>query len=224
MPKKYYWLKLDRHYFDRHDIKILEAMPDGKQISLFYLKLMLESVDHEGRLRFSDEIPYTESMLASVTRIDEPIVHTAMDILLKLGLAQIEEDRTILMVDVPKMLGSETSWAAKKREYRGQKEDNVRTESETCPTESDQESDPEPEERIGKDIVSSSRADAALSSYRENFGAAGSMQLKEMIQFYGEDVVFKAVDMSIGRANKTPIRYVNEVCCQLTSYKKEYKL
>jgi hypothetical protein len=43
---------------------------------------------------------------------------------------------------------------------------------------------------LSLDIVSSSRADAALSSYRENFGAAGSMQLKEMIQFYGEDVVF----------------------------------
>ena len=58
MNGKYYWLKLKKDFFKRHDIRILESMPNGEQTVLFYLKLMLESVDHDGELRFSEEIPY----------------------------------------------------------------------------------------------------------------------------------------------------------------------
>ena len=35
--EKYYWLKLDRNFFKRHDIRIIEDMPDGKEYVLFYL-------------------------------------------------------------------------------------------------------------------------------------------------------------------------------------------
>ena len=49
---KYYWLKLKRDFFKRHDIRIVEGMPNGKEYILFYLKLLCESVDHEGSLRF----------------------------------------------------------------------------------------------------------------------------------------------------------------------------
>ena len=56
MAERYYWLKLKRDFFKRHDIKIVEQMPNGKDYILFYLKLLCESVDHEGNLRFSDEI------------------------------------------------------------------------------------------------------------------------------------------------------------------------
>ena len=59
--ERYYWLKLDRGFFKRHDIAILEGMPGGKQMVLFYLKLMVESIDHEGMLRFSDTLPYSLS-------------------------------------------------------------------------------------------------------------------------------------------------------------------
>ena len=46
--KKYYWLKLKKDFFKRHDIQIIENMPNGKDYVLFYLKLLVESVDHEG--------------------------------------------------------------------------------------------------------------------------------------------------------------------------------
>ena len=37
--QKYYWLKLKRDFFKRHDIRIIEEMPNGKDYILFYLKL-----------------------------------------------------------------------------------------------------------------------------------------------------------------------------------------
>ena len=61
--ERYYWLKLKRDFFKRHDIRVIEDMPNGKEYVLFYLKLMVEAIDHEGALRFSDTIPYSESML-----------------------------------------------------------------------------------------------------------------------------------------------------------------
>ena len=56
--KKYYWLNSSETFFKRHDIQIIESMPNGKDYVLFfYLKLLVESVDHEGALRFSSTIP-----------------------------------------------------------------------------------------------------------------------------------------------------------------------
>ena len=65
--KRFYWLRLKRDFFKRHDIRIIESLPNGKDYCLFYLKLLCESVDHEGNLRFSDQIPYSEDMLATIT-------------------------------------------------------------------------------------------------------------------------------------------------------------
>jgi predicted phage replisome organizer len=67
MKSKFYWLKLDKDFFKRHDIKIIEAMPNGKDYILFYLKLLCESIDHNGSLRFSENIPYNEEMLSIIT-------------------------------------------------------------------------------------------------------------------------------------------------------------
>jgi len=65
--KRYYWLKLKRDFFKRHDIQIIESVPNGKDYVLFYLKLLAESIDHEGLLRFNDLIPYSEQMLSTIT-------------------------------------------------------------------------------------------------------------------------------------------------------------
>jgi predicted phage replisome organizer len=81
-------------------------MPNGKDYILFYLKLLLESVDHEGSLRFSDTIPYNESMLSVVTNTNVDIVRSAMKIFIELGMISILDDKTIYMDEVDKMIGS----------------------------------------------------------------------------------------------------------------------
>jgi len=128
MPTKYYWLKLKRDFFKRHDIRIVEEMPNGKEYILFYLKLLCESVDHDGELRFSDEIPYNAEMLATITNTNIDIVRSAVKVFTDLRMMEIMEDGTIFMREVESMMGYETEWAKKKREYRTslrQSEDNV---------------------------------------------------------------------------------------------------
>lgn len=104
--KKFYWLKLKRDFFKRHDIRIIEEMPNGKDYVLFYLKLLLESIDHEGSLRFSDTIPYNEQMLSVVTNTNVDIVRSAMKLFIELGMMSICDDQTIYMAEVDKMIGS----------------------------------------------------------------------------------------------------------------------
>lgn len=116
--KRYYWLKLKRDFFKRHDIQIIENMPNGKDYILFYLKLLCESVDHDGHLRFSEQIPYDENMLSTITNTNVDIVRSAIKIFTQLHMMEVMDDGTFHMTEVRKMLGSETYWAQKKREQR----------------------------------------------------------------------------------------------------------
>lgn len=134
--KKFYWLKLKKDFFKRHDIQIIEGMPNGKDYILFYLKLLCESVDHDGSLRFSEEIPYNDQMLATITNTNVDIVRSAVKLFIELRMMELMDDGTFYMTQVEKMIGGETKWAEKKRLQRA-KGDNVPTLSPNCPTEKD---------------------------------------------------------------------------------------
>lgn len=119
--KKFYWLKLKRDFFKRHDIRIIEEMPNGTDYVLFYLKLLVESIDHEGSLRFSDTIPYNEQMLSVITNTNIDIVRSAMKLFIELRLIEIFDDQTIFMGEIEKMIGSESDSAKRVREHRERK-------------------------------------------------------------------------------------------------------
>ena len=116
--KKYYWLKLKRDFFKRHDIRIIEEMPNGKEYLLFYLKLLVESIDHEGELRFSDTVPYNEQMLAVITNTNIDVVRSAMKLFIGLKMIDVMDDQTIYMAEVNKLIGSEWSSAERMRNLR----------------------------------------------------------------------------------------------------------
>ena len=115
-----YWLKLKRDFFKRHDVKVVEKMENGKDYILFYLKLLCESLDHNGNLRFSDTIPYDESMLSAITDVNIDIVRSAMKIFISLNLIEVLEDKTIYMCEIEKLAGSESKWAEIKRLQRAE--------------------------------------------------------------------------------------------------------
>lgn len=116
--KRYYWLKLNKNFFKQHEIIIIEAMPNGKDYLIFYLKLLAESVSHEGNLRFSDKIPYSDVMLSALTNTNVDIVRSALKVFEELHMIEILEDGTVRMNETKNMIGSETGNAVRKREYR----------------------------------------------------------------------------------------------------------
>lgn len=177
--KKYYWLRLQKDFFKRHDIRIVESMPNGKDYILFYLKVICESANHGGNLRFSETIPYSEEMLATITNTNVDVVRNAIKIFQELNMIEVLDNGTYFMHEVQNMVGYETEWAIKKREYRkkvnaqnvlqsennaikalkgGQYEDNVlnvRTNKGQCPKKEDnvrQEKEKEKEIDINNNI------------------------------------------------------------------------
>lgn len=104
--KRYYWLKLNQNFFQRQEIEIVEAMPSGKDYVLFYLKLLCLSISHEGELRFSETIPYNDSMLSTLTRTDIETVRAAVKAFRELGLMEILDDGALFMKEVQGMIGS----------------------------------------------------------------------------------------------------------------------
>lgn len=129
--KRYYWLKLDKDFFDKHYIKIIEAQPNGKDYALFYLKLLVESISYEGNLRISEAIPYDLMSLSAITNTNPDIVKSAIQLFIQLGLVDVLEDHTFYMTKLNEMIGSETIHAKQKRLLR-QSRDNVSDLSRNC--------------------------------------------------------------------------------------------
>ena len=130
---KFYWLKLKRDFFKKHDIRIIETMPNGKDYLIFYLKLLCESIDHDGNLRFSDEIPYSVDMLSVITNTNVDIVKSAITLFTELKMMEILDDGTYYMSKVENMIGSavDNDNANRQRRYREkQKEINLTKNSE----------------------------------------------------------------------------------------------
>lgn len=209
--KKYYWLKLKKDFFKRHDIQIIEAMPNGKDYILFYLKLLVESVDHEGGLRFNDTIPYNEMMLSTITNTNVDIVKNAMKMFVDLDMIEVLEDKTIFMCEVKKMLGTESYWAEQKRKQRetklldvGQCPQNVQSMSNVSNQEIEIELDKDIDKELNKDNANSKKEikhkygeykhvlltdkeyNSLITDYNENLIKTFITKVDEYIEQYGK--------------------------------------
>lgn len=116
--KKYFWLKLRRDFFKRHDIRILKAMDNGEAIVLFYIELLAESVDHEGALRYSPSKPYTPDMLAVIFDTNAAFVGEALEVLEAAELIKTEEDGTIVLPKALELIGNEADNDNARRQAR----------------------------------------------------------------------------------------------------------
>ena len=115
--KRYYWLKLQRDFFKRHDTVLLKKI-HGSDALLFYLELMAESVDHEGELRYSADQPYTADMLRVL--FEEDRAEEYLEVLKSMGLIKIKRDKTIVLPKVTEMMGSaaDNDNARRQQRYR----------------------------------------------------------------------------------------------------------
>lgn len=161
MGKRYYWLKLKTDFFKRHDIKILLALY-GADVVLFYIRLLVESVDHEGKLRFSEDVPYTAEMLAVITDTEKSFADDALQKLLDLKLIEKDDEGTLIFPKIDSMIGSAADNDHAKRQERYRKRlkeaesdesvtDSV-TKSDAGVTQSDKKSDERIEIEIDKEI------------------------------------------------------------------------
>ena len=148
---KFYWLQLKEDFFDEDAIDWLEEQPNGKDYSLFYLKLCLKSLRTNGVLirRVGNMlVPYDHVKLGELTKTNPDTVMVAMNLLLQIGLVQKLDNGELYLTQVENMIGSQSKSAFKKQQQRlnktllidsGQKVDK-------CPPDKEKEKELEIEE------------------------------------------------------------------------------
>lgn len=118
---RFYWLQLKEDFFDEDAIDWLEEQPNGKEYSLFYLKLCLKSLRTNGVLirRVGNLlVPYDHTKLGELTKTNPDTVLVAMELLLKIGLVQKLENGELYITQVENMIGSQSIGAFKKQQQR----------------------------------------------------------------------------------------------------------
>lgn len=201
--KKYFWLKLKRDFFKRHDIQIIEAMPNGKDYILFYLKLLCESVDHEGRLRFSEQIPYNEHMLSTITNTNIDIVRAATKVFTELGMMEMLDDGTLFMLDTQKMVGSASqdehtreSTRLRVQAFRERKKqaliEEKRYSNATCNGEIEKEIDTDKEKDIEKEHKKPVPTKKKYGEFQKV--TLTDEEYTKLINEYGEETAHKAIE------------------------------
>jgi predicted phage replisome organizer len=121
MGNRYYWLKLQRNFFDGAEIKALRTMENGTVYIIIWLKLLLMSAGFEGQVRFNNRLPYTDKLLAAVLGENIDHIRGAIKIFEEMGMLEITNDGTIWIESAVGMVGSITESAQRMRRFRERK-------------------------------------------------------------------------------------------------------
>jgi len=145
--KIYFWLKVDKKFFDNLFIKRLKNMPGGYTMTVIYIRLMLESLEDDCILYYEGYFDSLVQELALKLDVSEDNINMTVAYFTKCGLIQIDDDGHATLSQAKAMVESETNWAKYKREQRKNSQDlpklenvqNKKTISNSCPTEIEKE-------------------------------------------------------------------------------------
>lgn len=118
MSKKYYWLKLKENFFNSKEIKKLRHIAGGDTYTVIYLKLMLLSLQDEGKLYFEGIEDNFSDELALELDEDPENVSVTLTYLNKLGLLSVVSETEAFLPRVPEAIGAETDKAEYMRRLR----------------------------------------------------------------------------------------------------------
>lgn len=149
--KVYFWLKVDKKFFDNLFIKRLKHMPGGYTMTVIYIRLMLESLEDDCILYYEGYFDNLVQELALKLDVSEDDINMTVAYFTKCGLIQIDDDGHATLSQAKAMVESETNWAKYKRDQRKNSQNSPKLEnvqkletvSNSCPTEKEIEIDKE---------------------------------------------------------------------------------
>ena len=163
-PKRYFWLKLHKDFFQRKEIKRLRKIAGGDTYTIIYLKMLLRSIMSEGKLYFDG----LEEDFAAEVALDldesEENVQITITYLLNSGLLEMRSDDEYYLPDTKNSTGCETAVAARVRRHR---EKQKALQCNTDVTQVKHLSNGEIEKELDKEIEHRDR-DITISTTREN--------------------------------------------------------
>ncbi|WP_339293850.1 phage replisome organizer N-terminal domain-containing protein [Streptococcus sp. FSL W8-0197] len=226
--KVYFWLKIDKKFFDNIFIKRLKTVPGGYTMTVIYIRLMLESLESDCILYYEGYFDNLKEELALKLDVSEDDIDMTMAYFTKCGLIQIDEDKNAELPQAKALVESETNWANYKREQRKKtKLEEVQpslTFSNSCPTEIEKEIDIEKEIELqleqkeanaSKNIGAGGGKNPIFEKLKQAFGEMsvnGTMiaEVEDLLEIHGQALLIYALNETILNAGKS-IRYTRSI-------------
>lgn len=225
--KVYFWLKIDKKFFDNIFIKRLKTVPGGYTMTVIYIRLMLESLESDCILYYEGYFNNLKEELALKLDVSEDDIDMTMAYFTKCGLIQIDEDKNAELPQAKAMVMSETNWASYKREQRKKgKLEEVQpslTFSNSCPTEIEIEIEIEKELEIEVEVdkeqsptpstINQDFVNLYKSFEAETGKALSPLQIQElqyMLEDFSPELIHEALKEAVsqGKANFAYIKAI----------------
>ena len=224
--KIYFWLKIDKKFFDNIFIKRLKTVPGGYTMTVIYIRLMLESLESDCILYYEGYFDNLKEELALKLDVSEDDIDMTMAYFTKCGLIQIDEDKNAELPQAKALVQQETNQAAYMREYRKQQQekrenltmlsDNLTTLT-MCKTEKEKEIEKEIEEELEEEIDKKTSAPAAEISdyYQKRIGIIDGQQYQILADYLILDgmeleVIKTAIDKAADNSKRS-FSYINSI-------------
>ena len=220
--KIYFWLKVDKKFFDNIFIKRLKNMPGGYTMTVIYIRLMLESLESDCILYYEGYFNELTEELALKLDVSEDDIQMTMAYFTKCGLIQVDGDKNAELLQAKAMIESETNWAGYKREQRKQAKldsvQNKRKKSNSCPTEIEIEIEKEIELELEEEIdkKTSAAPTAEISNYYQTrIGIIDGQQYQILTDYLTLDgmeleVIKTAIDKAADNSKRS-FSYINSI-------------
>ena len=216
--KIYFWLKIDKKFFDNIFIKRLKTVPGGYTMTVIYIRLMLESLESDCILYYEGYFDNLKEELALKLDVSEDDIDMTMAYFTKCGLIQVDEDKNAELPQAKALVESETNWANYKREQRKKaKLEEVQpslTISNSCPTEIEIEIEKELEEEIEKKTSSAPTAEIS-NYYQKRIGVMDGQQYQILTDYLTLDgMELEVIKIAIDKAadnGKRSFSYINSI-------------
>ena len=95
------WIKLSTNMFEDEKIRLIETMPDADTILVIWVKLLAQAgkTNATGYIYLSENIPYTDEMLATIFNRPIATVRLALKTFEQFGMIEINEDNFIAIAN-----------------------------------------------------------------------------------------------------------------------------
>lgn len=231
--KVYFWLKIDKKFFDNIFIKRLKTLQNGYTMTVIYIRLMLESLDSDCILYYEGYFETLKEELALKLDVSEEDIDMTLAYFTQCGLIQVDEEQNAELAQAKALIQQETNHASYMRSYRKEQQekekkltmlsDNLTTLSD-CKTEIEIDKEIEKEKEIdnnnnnNKTVIGSS-----LYETLKNIGIhITDRQLEQLLDYVSLDgMSIDMLDYAIeitSKAERPSFKYLKAI---LENWKKE---
>ena len=223
--KIYFWLKIDKKFFDNIFIKRLKTVPGGYTMTVIYIRLMLESLENDCILYYEGYFDNLKEELALKLDVSEDDIDMTMAYFTKCGLIQIDEDKNAELPQAKALVQQETNQAAYMRSYRKEQQEKEKnlTLLTTCKTEIEKELELEKELEVEVEVDKEQSATPSIlnqdfvnlyKSFEAETGKALSplqiQELQYMLEDFSPELIHEALKEAVsqGKANFAYIKAI----------------